>query len=108
MVSAVKKWQTSDPEKARENWQKLSDANLELETKLNSLSKLAKDHWDVYLGVIKSCSVLTSEKVYFPFTLISLGILQQGAAWLICLLYLMFSGCYMLLNQSRKRLLENS
>lgn len=62
MVGAVKKWQMSDPEKARENWQKLSDANLELETKLNSLSKLAKEHWDVYLGVIKSCSVLTSEK----------------------------------------------
>ncbi|CAL9217032.1 unnamed protein product [Arabidopsis halleri] len=62
MVGAVKKWQMSDPEKARENWQKLSDANLELETKLNVLSKLAKDHWDVYLGVIKSCSVLTSEK----------------------------------------------
>lgn len=65
MVGAVKKWQMSDPEKARENWQKLSDANLELETKLNVLSKLAKDHWDVYLGVIKSCSVLTSEKVFF-------------------------------------------
>ncbi|CAN7055875.1 unnamed protein product [Brassica oleracea var. botrytis] len=62
MVGAVKKWQMSDPDKARENWQKLSDANLELETKLNSLSKLAKEHWDVYLGVIKSCSVLTSEK----------------------------------------------
>jgi len=65
MVGAVKKWQMSDPEKARENWQNLSDANLELETKLNDLSKLAKDHWDVYLRVIKSCSVLTSEKVYF-------------------------------------------
>lgn len=64
MVGAVKKWQMSDPEKARETWQKLSAANLELETKLNILSKLAKDHWDVYLGVIKSCSVLTSEKVF--------------------------------------------
>lgn len=65
MVGGVKKWQLSDPEKAQENWQKLSAGNLELETKLNVLSKLAKEHWDVYLGVIKSCSVLTSEKVFF-------------------------------------------
>lgn len=66
MVGAVKKWQMSDPEKAQDNWQKLSDANLELETKLSNLSKLAKDHYEIYLGVIKSCSVLTSEKVFFP------------------------------------------
>ncbi|XP_010518937.1 PREDICTED: phosphomevalonate kinase [Tarenaya hassleriana] len=62
MVGAVKKWQMADPEKSQEIWKKLSDANLELETTLNMLTKLAKDHWDAYIGIIKSCSMLTSEK----------------------------------------------
>ncbi|XP_010540730.1 PREDICTED: phosphomevalonate kinase-like [Tarenaya hassleriana] len=62
LVGAVKKWQMAEPEKSRENWKNLSDANLELETKLNMLTKLAKNHWDAYIGIIKSCSVLTSEK----------------------------------------------
>ena len=63
MVGAVKKWEKSDPEKSTETWNKLSDANCELEKQLNLLSKLAEENWDSYKTVVESCSVLKSEKV---------------------------------------------
>lgn len=62
MVGAVKKWQKSDPEKSTETWNKLSDANSELEQQLNLLSKLAAENWDSYKTVVESCSMLKSEK----------------------------------------------
>lgn len=63
MVGAVKKWQKADPEKSQETWRKLADANSELETQLNMLKKLAKEHWDDYKCVIDSCSRLKPAKV---------------------------------------------
>ncbi|XVF13699.1 hypothetical protein REPUB_Repub08aG0230300 [Reevesia pubescens] len=62
MVGAVKKWQKADPEKSQETWRKLAEANSALETQLNMLSKLAKEHWDAYKFVIDSCSRLKPEK----------------------------------------------
>ncbi|XP_022736386.1 phosphomevalonate kinase, peroxisomal-like isoform X1 [Durio zibethinus] len=62
MVGAVKKWLKDDPEKSQETWRKLAEANSELETQLNMLSKLAKEHWDVYKCVIDSCSRLKPAK----------------------------------------------
>nr|AMB19700.1 phosphomevalonate kinase 1 [Taraxacum kok-saghyz] len=62
MVGAVKKWQKSDPEKSTETWNKLLDANCELEKQLNLLSKLAEENWDSYKTVVESCSILKSEK----------------------------------------------
>lgn len=66
MVGAVKKWQKSDPQKSTETWNKLSEANSELEQHLNLLSKLAAENWDSYKTVVESCSMLKSEKV-IPF-----------------------------------------
>ncbi|MBA0744229.1 hypothetical protein Gogos_006864 [Gossypium gossypioides] len=62
MVGAVKKWQKADPEKSQETWRKLADANSELETRLNMLRKLAKEHWDAYKCVIDNCSRLKPAK----------------------------------------------
>ncbi|BBH09506.1 GHMP kinase family protein, partial [Prunus dulcis] len=62
MVGAVKKWQKADPQKSLETWRKLSEANSALETQLSTLSKLAEQHWDEYESLIKSCSILKSEK----------------------------------------------
>ncbi|XP_047341905.1 phosphomevalonate kinase, peroxisomal [Impatiens glandulifera] len=62
MVGAVKKWQKSDPQKAQETWEKLSEANSSLEKQLNLLSELAEAHWDSYQWVIESCSNHNSEK----------------------------------------------
>lgn len=64
MVGAVKKWQKSDPQGSLDTWTKLSEGNSELETQLNTLSKLAAEHWDAYKYIINSCSKLTSEKVF--------------------------------------------
>lgn len=63
MVGAVKKWPKSDPEKSKETWTKLSEANSALETQLNTLSKLAEKHWDEYKSLINSFSMLKPEKV---------------------------------------------
>lgn len=63
MVGAVKKWQKSDPQKSRDTWTKLSNANSALETQLNLLRKLAEEHWDAYKCVISSCSMCKSEEV---------------------------------------------
>jgi len=63
MVGAVKKWQKSDPEKSKETWDKLSEANSALESHFNLLSKLAAENWDSYKTVIDSCSMYKSEKV---------------------------------------------
>ncbi|KAA8525824.1 hypothetical protein F0562_007679 [Nyssa sinensis] len=60
MVGAVKKWQKSDPQKSLDTWRKLSEANSALETRFNTLSKLAAEHWDAYKGIINSCSMLRS------------------------------------------------
>ncbi|PON62949.1 Phosphomevalonate kinase, ERG [Trema orientale] len=62
MVGAVKKWQKSDPQKAQDTWTKLSEANSALEAQLNTLCKLAEEHWDEYENVINSCSSLKPEK----------------------------------------------
>ncbi|GMJ06019.1 hypothetical protein like AT1G31910 [Hibiscus trionum] len=62
MVGAVKKWQKADPEKSQETWRKLAEANSELETQLNMLRELAKEHWDAYKCVIDSCSRLKPAK----------------------------------------------
>ncbi|KAK1408757.1 hypothetical protein QVD17_40787 [Tagetes erecta] len=62
MVGAVKKWQKSDPEKSKETWDKLSEANSALESHFNLLSKLAAENWDSYKTVIDSCSMYKSEK----------------------------------------------
>ena len=67
MVGAVKKWQKSDPQKSKDTWNKLSDANSALEAQFNLLSKLAADNWDSYKAVITGCSMLKSEKVHVPF-----------------------------------------
>ncbi|KAI4370777.1 hypothetical protein MLD38_019087 [Melastoma candidum] len=56
MVGAVKKWQKSDPQKAMETWNKLSEANKTLELRLNDLSAIAKENWDLYKHVIQQCS----------------------------------------------------
>lgn len=64
MVGAVKKWQKADPQKSLETWRKLTEANSALETQLSTLSKLAEQHWDEYESLIKSCSILKSEKVF--------------------------------------------
>ncbi|XP_062114766.1 phosphomevalonate kinase, peroxisomal-like [Humulus lupulus] len=63
MVGAVKKWQKSNPEKSQETWTKLSEANSALETQLNTLCKLAEEHWDEYKKLINSCGSLKPEKV---------------------------------------------
>ena len=52
MVGAVKKWQKSDPQKSKDTWNKLSEANSALEAEFNLLSKLAADNWDSYKAVI--------------------------------------------------------
>ncbi|PWA41879.1 phosphomevalonate kinase [Artemisia annua] len=62
MVGAVKKWQKSDPQKSKDTWNKLSEANSALEAQFNLLSKLAADNWDSYKAVITGCSMLKSEK----------------------------------------------
>ncbi|KAL5552263.1 hypothetical protein UlMin_002439 [Ulmus minor] len=62
MVGAVKKWQKTDPEKSSDTWRKLSETNSVLEIQLNTLSKLAQEHWDDYKSLINSCSVLKPEK----------------------------------------------
>ncbi|KAF5477841.1 hypothetical protein F2P56_004454 [Juglans regia] len=62
MVGAVKRWQKSDPEKSLDTWRKLSEANFSLEVQLNSLSKLAEEHWDAYKSVINDCSGLRPDK----------------------------------------------
>lgn len=62
MVGAVKKWQKSDPQKSLETWRNLSGANSALESELNMLNKLAEEEWDAYNHVMKSCSMLRSEK----------------------------------------------
>nr|WNX96115.1 Phosphomevalonate kinase [Ayapana triplinervis] len=62
MVGAVKKWQKSDPEKSKETWDKLSEANSALEAHLHLLSKLAAENWYSYKSVIESCSKFKSEK----------------------------------------------
>lgn len=63
MVGAVKKWQKSDPQKSQETWNKLSEANLDLEKQLNLLRKLAAEQWDAYKCIISKCSMLGSKKV---------------------------------------------
>lgn len=63
MVGAVKKWQKSQPQKALETWRKLSEANSALEMRFNSLSTVAKEHWDLYKAIIENCSMHRSEKV---------------------------------------------
>ncbi|XP_062073462.1 phosphomevalonate kinase, peroxisomal isoform X6 [Humulus lupulus] len=62
MVGAVKKWQKSNPEKSQETWTKLSEANSALETQLNTLCKLAEEHWDEYKKLINNCGSLKPEK----------------------------------------------
>ncbi|KAL7111867.1 hypothetical protein ACP275_05G116700 [Erythranthe tilingii] len=62
MVGAVKKWQKSDPESSVETWNKLSEANSELEMHLDTLSKLAETNYDDYKTAVNKCSMLTSEK----------------------------------------------
>ncbi|KAJ7953388.1 Phosphomevalonate kinase [Quillaja saponaria] len=62
MVGAVKKWQKTDPQKSLDTWKKLSEANVELESQLNLLSRFAEEQWDAYKCVINSCSRLTSDK----------------------------------------------
>ncbi|KAL8208173.1 hypothetical protein R6Q57_007585 [Mikania cordata] len=62
MVGAVKKWQKSDPEKSKETWDKLSEANSALQTHFSLLSKLATENWDSYKSVINGCSMHKSEK----------------------------------------------
>ncbi len=64
MVGAVKKWQKLEPEKSKETWRKLSEANSELERQLNILRRLAEEDWGVYRDVIDQCSRLKSEKVF--------------------------------------------
>lgn len=65
MVGAVKKWQKSDPQKSRDTWTKLSNANSALEKQLNLLSKFASEHTDAYKSVINSCGIRKSEEVIF-------------------------------------------
>lgn len=67
MVGAVKKWQKADPQKSLDTWKKLSETNSDLETQLNTLSKLAEKHWDRYKSVINRCSTLKPEKVFLYF-----------------------------------------
>nr|AYM51329.1 PMK [Matricaria chamomilla] len=62
MVGAVKKWQKSDPQKSKDTWNKLSEANSALVAQFNLLSKSAADSWDSYKAVITGCSMLKSEK----------------------------------------------
>ncbi|KAL1834734.1 hypothetical protein ACET3Z_004385 [Daucus carota] len=62
MVGAVKKWQNSDPQRSRDTWTKLSDANSALEKQLNLLRKLAAEHADAYQCVINNCSIRKSEE----------------------------------------------
>ncbi|OVA02842.1 GHMP kinase N-terminal domain [Macleaya cordata] len=62
MVGSVKKWQVSEPQKSRETWRSLGEANSTLETQLNVLSKLAEEQWETYKSVVSSCSGLKSEK----------------------------------------------
>ncbi|KAI7746613.1 hypothetical protein M8C21_029417 [Ambrosia artemisiifolia] len=62
MVGAVKKWQKSDPEKSKEIWDRLSEANSALEAHFNLLSKMAAENWDSYKSVIDSCCMCKSEK----------------------------------------------
>lgn len=62
MVGAVKKWQKSDPQKSQETWNKLSEANLDLERQLNLLRKVAAEQWDVYKCILSKCSMLGSKK----------------------------------------------
>lgn len=62
MVGAVKKWQKSDPQNARETWTKLSESNSTLERQFNLLSKLAEENWDVYKHTIDRCSPLKADK----------------------------------------------
>lgn len=62
MVGAVKKWQKSDPQRSRDTWTKLSNANSALEKQLNLLRKLAAEHADAYQCVINSCSIRKSEE----------------------------------------------
>lgn len=63
MVGAVKKWQKSDPQRSRDVWTKLSNANSALETQLSLLRKFAEEHWDAYKSIISSCSMRKSEEV---------------------------------------------
>ncbi|XP_048319868.2 phosphomevalonate kinase, peroxisomal isoform X2 [Ziziphus jujuba] len=63
MVGAVKKWQKADPQKSLDTWKKLSEANSDLETQLNTLSKLAEKHWDQYKSIINRYSTLKPEKI---------------------------------------------
>ncbi|KAK1367579.1 Phosphomevalonate kinase [Heracleum sosnowskyi] len=62
MVGAVKKWQKSDPQRSRDIWTKLSNANSALEKQLNLLRKLAAEHADAYQCVINSCSIRKTEE----------------------------------------------
>ncbi|KAK1360585.1 Phosphomevalonate kinase [Heracleum sosnowskyi] len=62
MVGAVKKWQKSDPQRSRDIWTKLSNANSALEKQLNLLRKLAAEHADTYQCVINSCSIRKTEE----------------------------------------------
>lgn len=68
MVGAVKRWQTSDPQKALETWKKLAEANSALEMQLKILSKFAEEQWDMYRFIIRNCSEYTYDKVIFRFT----------------------------------------
>nr|QID77685.1 5-phosphomevalonate kinase [Cinnamomum camphora] len=62
MVGAVKRWQTSDPQKALETWKKLAEANSALEMQLKILSKFAEEQWDMYRFIIRNCSEYTYDK----------------------------------------------
>nr|GEV35940.1 phosphomevalonate kinase [Tanacetum cinerariifolium] len=63
MVGAVKKWQNSDPQKSKDTWNKLSEANSALEAQFNLLSKLAADSWDSYKAWMEQFSEATHVEI---------------------------------------------
>jgi phosphomevalonate kinase len=62
MVGSVKQWQKSDPQKSKDTWSKLGNANLVLENELRNLKRLAEDHWQAYESVVRTCSCLPCRK----------------------------------------------
>jgi phosphomevalonate kinase len=63
MVGSVKQWQKFDPQKSKDTWSKLGNANLVLENELRNLKRLAEDHWQAYESIVRTCSCLPSRKV---------------------------------------------
>lgn len=89
MVGAVKKWHKSDPERSRDTWSKLSNANSALENQLNLLRKLAAEHADAYQCVIDSCSIRKSEEVTLTSRCISVSCMSTVCKGLVGRLWCM-------------------